>query len=151
MQNFPCHEPANIRKGKMSASLNGMSTAWRFFQPACINPGQRTRHHAEVQMIGYRKWIPGLGFGTADIPLKLFETRLDFPSGSVIFNYLFYGQTQVGTKKRHPLCFAKNPDNSDRTLKILEHHDTVINRDCPCFAIKMNLVFMCSLLIFGCQ
>ena len=59
-----------------------------------------------MQMIGYRKWIPGLGFDTADILLKLFETRLDFPSGSV--RQLSVLRSNSGRyKKTPPIVFCE--------------------------------------------
>jgi hypothetical protein len=76
-----------------------------------------------MQMIHDCIWIPGLGFGATDIPFEFFESRLDLPPRTIIFDNLFDGKYQVSGKKCNPLGFTIDPYYPNRTPEGLSQPD----------------------------
>jgi hypothetical protein len=73
------NQSSDIGKGEMVSAFDRMPSRWSFVQVAGINPGERGGHHAKVQVVLDRHRISILGFGTADILFKFFETGFYIP------------------------------------------------------------------------
>jgi len=96
-----------------------------------------------MQMIHGCIWIPGPGFGTIDIPFKLFGARLDLPPRTIIFDNLFDGKCQVSRKKCNPLGFTIDPYYPGRTLEGLEHHNPIVGNNSRSFTLALSSSTFC--------
>ncbi len=65
----------------------------------CVYPGYR----AEVEVISNGMWRSGLAFYASNLLLDLFETGLDFPACTIVFDDLLNGKIEVGSKECDPL------------------------------------------------
>jgi hypothetical protein len=57
----------------MVAVFDRMPSTWRFLQATGVNPGERSGHQAEVQLVIYHHRISTLAIGTADFPFQRFQ------------------------------------------------------------------------------
>lgn len=130
-------QPPDVREGKMAPAIDLMSSGGCFLTTVSINPGERGCHHAEIQVVGDRHRISGLGLGTTKFLLQLFETSLDFPSGPIYLDDLGNRQGQIRREQGDPLRPAIHPDNPYRTPERLQHDNLIKGQDDSFFAVKI--------------
>lgn len=131
----------------MVTTFDSMPSTWSFLQPAGINPSQCSSHHAEFQMVSNGHCISGLGFGAADIPLQLFETSLNLPTGTVVLDNFLNRQSQVSGKQGNPLRLTENSYDTDPALETLEHANSVIGKNSSILSVKVDRIFPGLLLV----
>jgi len=86
--------------------------------------------------------VSGLCLRAANISFKFFESCLNLPPGSVIFDNFLNRKAQIGRKKCDPLGLAIDPHDFNCTLERFEHHDTVIGYNGSGAAIKIDIIFV---------
>ena len=132
------NDVSQIREGETVAASDFMPTFWGVFQPCSIDPGNGSRHHRKIDVIDHGMGITGLTFAAANVLFDLLETGFDFPPCTIVLDYLFNGQIQVGGKESNPLCFTKDPDHPDRAFKRLEHDQFCGNQHIAVMSIEKH-------------
>jgi len=110
-----------IREGETVAAFDFMPTFRGVFESCAIDPNNRGYHDSKVEVIDDSMGIAGLAFAAANVLLDFLETRLDFPSGTIVLDDLLNREIHIGREEGNPLCFSKDPDHPDRTLEGFEH------------------------------
>ena len=113
---------SEVGEGETIAPSDFMATFGDVFQPRPIDPRNGSCHRREVNVIDHGMGIAGLAFVTANVLFDLLETGFDFPPCTIVLDDLFGGQIQISGKEGNPLCFAKDPDHTDRAFERLEHN-----------------------------
>ena len=79
---------SHVGEGEFGGILRTIAPDRGLVQMRRVDPSNGGGYHAEVQVIGHRVGVAGLGVGAADLLLDLSETGLDFPPGGIVFDDL---------------------------------------------------------------
>ena len=93
--------------------------------------------------------ISALALQAADVLLMFFESRLDFPAGSVVLDNLLDQEGKINSEQGNPLGLAVDPNHSDRTLKCLAHNNLVEGHNLSRAAIEVDFKGLGLIMVLG--